>query len=180
MWSLPVHKLFKCFKWISKCLVVVFIIFSVGILMIANGFVRGLTVQVVTSNSMEPQIKTGSLIISKEDSKDCYGVGDIVTYYSPSKDRKLITHRVVKTFNKPDGVRIVYTKGDANTNGDPWSVNVGLIVGRVVWVTPYLGYWLYFIKTFYGFLVFVLITFLFLIVPNIKHVWLSLREDIKA
>lgn len=114
---------------------------------------------VVQSSSMKPFIKRGSLIFLKKASK--YKKGEIITYKMSDKadikdPRLTITHRIVKvTSNKKD---IYYeTKGDANNISDLYPVNKKLILGKVVYIIPYLGYPVGYAKTQTGFILLIVI-----------------------
>lgn len=170
MFLLRVLKFCRVFAWFLKIVMIISIVISIGLLAITGGLIKGYSAQVVISGSMEPQIKTGSLVITRRDSLDRYYRGEIITFYSPTEKRKLITHRVEKVSDGVKGATVIYTKGDANTNGDPWSVSVALVVGRVIMKIPYLGYWLNFMRTSFGFLGFIILTFTLLIRSEIKSV----------
>jgi signal peptidase len=110
---------------------------------------------VVVSESMEPTLYTGDIVIIGQ-SDNAYSsfkdvkVGDIIAFEEPRKTEsgktefgrnKIIVHRVVQISDSPYGDTIV-TKGDANpypiqfvdfpiTNDD--------YVGRVDYIIPYIG-----------------------------------------
>jgi signal peptidase len=69
--------------------------------------VFGYSYSVVASNSMEPTIKVGDIIISKDISLDEVKINDIVVFYSKTNE-KFITHRVIEII---DSAKLV-TKGD--------------------------------------------------------------------
>lgn len=150
---------------------IILIIISIGLIAITSNLIEGYSAQVVISSSMEPEIKTGSLVITRKDDSSDYKEGEIITFYSPTEKRKLITHRIERVYQKERGVKMIYTKGDANTNGDPWSVNVALVVGRVIMKIPYLGYWLNIMRTSIGFLGFIILTFILLIWSEIRSIF---------
>src|SRR5215216_376975 len=100
---------------------------------------------VVVSESMEPTLYTGDIVIIGQ-SDNAYSsfkdvkVGDIIAFEEPGRN-KIIVHRVVQISHSPYGDTIV-TKGDANpypiqfvdfpiTNDD--------YVGRVDYIIPYIG-----------------------------------------
>lgn len=53
--------------------------------------------------------------------------GDVITFIPPEENRK-ITHRVVSI-----GERGIRTRGDKNTQLDPWSLCCENIIGKVIW-----------------------------------------------
>ena len=76
----------------------------------------GYRMYVIVSPSMEPQIKVGDIIISKEYTGGELAVGDVVTYEGKSGDvaGKIITHEIISI----DGDHVI-TKGTANLSADP-------------------------------------------------------------
>lgn len=125
----------------------------------------------VQSGSMEPAIKTGSLVITL--SQDNYYAGSIITYYSKPLG-KTVTHRISST--KLIGAETRYiTKGDANNSPDPVAITNSSILGKVVFVIPYLGFPALFTKSITGLILFVIIPATVIV----YHEILSLGESIK-
>lgn len=73
---------------------------------------------IVISGSMEPEIPTGSLIISTSTDVASLKVGDVASF--PREDGVLVTHRITSIDEVPgnDSVRSVRMKGDANNSED--------------------------------------------------------------
>jgi signal peptidase len=128
----------------------------------------GLRAFVILSPSMRPVLKEGSLIIVRDRPPASYRKGDIITYRQPNRVSVFITHRIVRLGTTSTGVPIALTKGDANTNGDPWKVAVGDIVGKEVLALPYVGYAINEVQTAFGFLVCTVILFLAVVLPAIR------------
>ena len=97
----------------------------------------GISVDVVLSGSMEPQIRTGGLVFTDTRMQDPE-IGDIITYRI--RDRR-VTHRVVRK----EGTDLI-TKGDANEGEDLIPVNAEQMIGTVIFTIPFLGYLADFIK----------------------------------
>lgn len=97
----------------------------------------GLSFLIVTTGSMEPEIKSGELILIKD--VDIYKVGDVVTYLD--QDDFLVTHRIIEVQGKD-----IITKGDNNDlNDEP--TNLSSIKGKVVLHSRILGFFvLYLLK----------------------------------
>jgi len=91
--------------------------------------------RVITSGSMEPTIKTGSMVIVIP--QDDYYVGDIISFIDPEIGRN--DHRIVGEVTR-DGVRYFVTKGDAVNRPDRILVPIERIEGKIVLIFPYLGY----------------------------------------
>jgi signal peptidase I len=79
---------------------------------------------IVISGSMEPNIHTGDLIISRNVATDDVEVGDVVTLHSQMTD-KLVTHRVTAISPDADGTWQIEMKGDANDEPDLETYTVG-------------------------------------------------------
>ena len=111
---------------------------------IARHFLDGLTIAVIAafcvftitgtkpmlimSGSMEPVIKTGSIVIGKKVANDLdISVGDIYTYKNPNKNYT-ITHRIVSA---NDGGFVF--KGDNNQKRDPVLVEPEWIQYKIIW-----------------------------------------------
>ena len=81
----------------------------------------------VMSGSMEPKIKTGSLIVTSK--KESYEIGDIVTFSSP-KSSEIVSHEVSDVLTK-DGRNVYLTKGNSNATTDPYVLDEDRILGWV-------------------------------------------------
>jgi signal peptidase len=121
---------------------------------------------VVQSGSMEPAIKTGSLILVQP--KGAYSVGDVVTRKT-DQSSVTITHRIVSQEVK-DGKLVFATKGDANGPIDSEAVPQSNIIGKETIALPYLGYGVNFAKTPAGFFFVILLPALLIIVDEILNI----------
>ena len=128
----------------------------------------GWRTEVVISGSMEPAISTGSVVIVRPVIPDTIRKGDVIMYYSPDKS-SLTTHRVFYAASDPSLQFI--TKGDANSNSDVIPVTPGQIIGIVAFTVPYLGLLAQFIKTPFGFTLFLLIPAVILIGREMLDLW---------
>jgi len=93
---------------------------------------------VVVSGSMEPLIKSGSLVFVKPINPNILKTGDIIAFASPNNSKDTILHRInlIKSTNP---IRFS-TKGDNNNTIDQWDVvDVG-VIGRYQFSIPYIGY----------------------------------------
>lgn len=97
----------------------------------------GYQMKAVLSGSMEPGIKTGSLILIKQTANgDQFGKGDVITFIT--EEKILVTHRIVEV---KDGGQRYITKGDNNNGPDLEPVHINNIVGKYTDITiPYVGY----------------------------------------
>jgi len=98
----------------------------------------GMRVLVVQSGSMEPEIKTGSIVFVFPD--NTYGPGDVITF---SRKESLhgvpITHRITEE-SIVHGKTAYTVKGDANNYPDAEKVSEDEIIGRVRGKIPYIGF----------------------------------------
>ncbi|MGB9637325.1 MAG: signal peptidase I [Microgenomates group bacterium] len=159
------------------------VIFALVIIAVSTTFSAleipgGLKALVVQSGSMEPVIKTGSVILIKK--QDTYSVGDIISFASGGQGST--THRVVETEVK-NGKEFFYTKGEANQGEDRESVSVDKVLGKTIFIVPYLGYAVAFAKTQKGFIFLIVVPATIIIfseVLNIKKEILVWREKRKS
>lgn len=92
---------------------------------------------VVQSGSMEPEIKTGAVVVVKP--VDEYKKGDVITFGPVTKRKPPITHRIADVKVEQGNVLYV-TKGDANEDPDPKAVAEKDVLGKVLFSVPYFGY----------------------------------------
>jgi len=101
----------------------------------------GHQVYYVLSGSMEPTIKTGSIILVKKRTKQTkITTGEIITFKMPYNEQILVTHRIIEIINNNE--QLFYTtKGDANPVKDPWIIDKNSIVSVYSGVTiPFIGH----------------------------------------
>ena len=95
--------------------------------------VAGVQIYNVESGSMEPALKTGSIVyVTEEDPRAIYE-GDIIVF---NQNGMTVTHRVLENNLKAEEF---ITKGDANEEADPTPVRYGSLIGYVRFSIPYLG-----------------------------------------
>ena len=94
-------------------------------------------IKIVLSGSMEPAIKTGSVVVVKP--ADRYEVGDVVTFGRDDRDNVPTTHRIID-MRIVEGETLFVTKGDVNDNRDGREIKEEDIIGKVLFDIPYLGF----------------------------------------
>lgn len=107
--------------------------------------VFGLRSFTVITGSMEPKIKVGSVVFTK--SFEDYKIGNVITF---NRGNLSITHRIAGLKNGG-----YVTKGDANEAADREIVYKSNVVGRDVFIVPFLGKFVAFLKTPPGFSLFI-------------------------
>ena len=78
----------------------------------------GYTPMIVLTDSMDPLIAEGDIIIAKTCDPNSVKVGDVISFFDPSSPTDaILTHRVI-AIEEIDGVRYATTAGDNNANTD--------------------------------------------------------------
>lgn len=146
-------------KIIFRLLIIVFIV-VLGTLVVLT-YLAGpsnFRLLVVQSGSMEPTIKTGSIVLVSPlnifpkmvspIAESTYKNGEIITYFS---GKEIFTHRVVSVEKSSDQF-LYLTKGDANRATDREQVEEKKIMGKLIFSLPFLGYLVAFAKTQMGYI----------------------------
>lgn len=86
----------------------------------------------IQTQSMEPTIKAGDVVIGKEVDFNTLKEGDIITYWTTVDEQKILnTHRITKVIsNGKDSVPSFKTKGDNNQIEDEYTVAAADIVAK--------------------------------------------------
>lgn len=136
--------------------------------------VLGYQLKTVLSGSMEPEFKTGSIIVV-EPGGDMTGFqsGDVITFVE--EDGKLITHRVIEVVNS--GEHVMYrTKGDNNASPDSSLVLSDNVVAQYTGFTiPYLGYVVSFAQSQNGAFLLLIPGFILIVYAGFT-IWQAVRE----
>lgn len=124
----------------------------------------GIRTFVVMTGSMRPAIGVDSLVFTTPSSE--YNIGDVITF---PRGNITITHRIISIKNNQFEV-----KGDANNAPDPILVSKSTVIGKTLFIIPYLGKITSFIKTIPGFILLIVIptlSFIFFEAKTIKEEW---------
>jgi len=148
-------------------LVSTIIIFSVDIFSPWHSFTN-------KSDSMNPVINRGSITIVKSFPE--YQIGDAIAYYAQiDGQEEIITHRI-----KDIGGNVYTTKGDANAVADRELVKPRLVIGKVVFIIPYLGYFITFTKHLPGTWICIILPALAIIFSEILRLITELDQNKRA
>lgn len=90
---------------------------------------------VITTNSMEPELKKDDVVVIKKAKADNLKQGDIITF---KQNGETITHRIVQIDDIEDG-KLYITKGDNNNVQDEQGLRFDQIEGKLVIKIPQLG-----------------------------------------
>jgi signal peptidase len=153
------HKAWKIIKtvfWVAVIVGSLFVIFS-------SLDLFGYRMYVVKSGSMEPKIHTGSVVIDHKANN--YNLKDVITFkVQNSKDT--VTHRIYKI----NADKSFTVKGDANKTADPDPVQKTNVVGKVLFSIPFLGYFIAFLRTLPGLIIFIIAPAVIIISDEIANI----------
>jgi len=130
-------------------------------------------IKVVLSGSMEPAIKTGSIVIIKP--ADNYKVDDVITFGKDTKKDVPTTHRIIET-RAVSGEMIFTTKGDANNGSDAQEVKENAVIGKVLFSVPYAGFLIDFAKKPVGFILLVIVPCGIIAIDELRKIWLEIAK----
>ena len=171
------RRLVRAFRGVLDGLMMLVIVGALVLLLAPR--LLGANLLVVLSQSMEPTIPMGSIVVSQPNTAaDEIMVGDVITFNAqgPNGDPALITHRVVEVVGSGSGVRF-RTQGDAVEDPDMVLVSSSNLVGRVWFSLPLAGYMVAFIRTPVGYLALIGLPALLLILSEWMEIIRSIRED---
>ncbi len=166
------NKIEKIFKIIYYFLFIFIILVAVLLILSKTPFTN-YKIFIVQSGSMEPTIKTGSIVIVRAAPE--YKKGDIITFGKISKNKIPTTHRILEIKKYPNNKIAYITKGDANNSADMREVNKKNVIGKVIFSILYLGYILVAVKTPLGFFSVIIIPAFLIIFDETKKI----KQEIK-
>ncbi|WP_342001506.1 signal peptidase I [Microbacterium sp. LWH7-1.2] len=115
------------------------LLLGVAVAVVGLPAVIGGSAMTVLTQSMEPGLPPGTLVVIRPTPVDEIRVGDVITYQISSGEAAVVSHRVVsKTY--ADGELTFITKGDNNDTLDPAPVNPVQIRGTLWYSLPLLGW----------------------------------------
>ncbi|OII21992.1 signal peptidase I [Curtobacterium sp. MCBA15_016] len=121
---------------------------STGLLVIVAGLAvvlivvpkaAGSTPLTVLTQSMDPTLPPGTLLVVRPTPVENIRIGDVVTYQITSGQPAVISHRVVSVASSSDGSRTFTLKGDNNALADPAPVTAAQVRGVVWYSLPDIG-----------------------------------------
>lgn len=127
----------KISKVISNLTSAIIIVVAVLILISIFPVTGNHKILVVKSGSMEPAVKTGSVVFVSPQEE--YNINDIITFAGRGNTESSTTHRIVN-IEDANGKKNFVTKGDANNAEDESRVSLDKIIGKVLFSVPYAGY----------------------------------------
>lgn len=164
-----IKKIFKVLEWLIFLILIIILFLVASPLLPTKEYI---STHVVSTGSMEPKIKTGSIVLSSLEI-DEINKGDIIVFTSPTNEEITIVHRVMQ-IEKEEYI----TKGDNNDNEDDWIVFKSNIKGKVFFTIPYLGYAIQWMKTPIGFITIIIVPALLFILTMIKKIKEGINEEV--
>ena len=167
----------KILKVTSYCLFGLIIAMSVFVLTLRflgeSPSIFGYSLYYVLTESMEPEIMAGEIILGKAADPEDLKVGDIITYTGEADDLngKIITHKIVEI---DDGTFI--TQGVANDIPDP-PISSSQILSRYIATVPLAGKLFSIINSKFGFVFLIAMPLGLLIVNEITIIVKAFKED---
>ena len=124
----------------------------------------------VYTGSMEPAIPVGGLVVIKPVDPETLREGDIICFrFSESTS---VTHRIVNVTDEG-----FTTKGDANEDPDQGIVEKENVIGKVVFIVPFIGYLGYFVRTPIGFILLIILPAGLIIIMELGNIAKGLRKQ---
>ena len=103
-------------------------------------WIAGATPMTVLTQSMEPGLPPGTLVVIKPTPIKDIHLGSVITYQIESGKPEVITHRVIQiAANTVEGTTFI-TKGDNNGAADPNPITEGQVKGTLWYSVPYIGW----------------------------------------
>ena len=116
------------------------IVIALGVLVILVPAISGGTALTVLTQSMEPKLPPGTLIIIRPTPIGDIKLGDVLTYQIKSGQPEVVSHRVISRSVDTKGRTTFITKGDNNDLPDAGPVRKVQIKGTLWYSIPWLGY----------------------------------------
>jgi signal peptidase I len=171
-----VSKISNIIKILYGLIIVALLVIIITVLVSYFGIPNGLKLYTVQSGSMEPAIHVGSIVID-HNAKN-YARGDIISFSLDNNPKNIVTHRIVglKAINN----KFQYlTKGDANRTPDTGIVQESMILGKVIYSLPLLGYPVAFARTQTGLIVLIIIPSTLIIYSEILNIKNEISKILK-
>lgn len=163
----------KPFKIIYYIFIAFIVVIAVLLIISVLPITGNIKFMIVQSGSMSPEIKTGSIVMTKPFSE--YKVGDIITFGTYSKTKAPTTHRIFD-IKVNDGVPVYITKGDANNAPDQKEVSEREIIGKILIDIPYLGYVVHAVRQPIGFIAVLIIPAAIIVGDEIRKIYGEIKK----
>ena len=170
----------KMKNFLNKALYGIFFFLLIGIVVLFLAptlpFKSSVEIKIVKSGSMEPAVKTGSIVIIK--STGVYNIGDIITFGEDTPTNYPTTHRIVTT-KEINEETFYQVKGDANEEADPTLINKRDVIGKVIFTIPNAGYILDFARQPIGFILLIAFPAALVILNELVDIVREIRRTLR-
>ena len=140
-----------------------------------NFNILGYKAYVINTNSMEPTIKVGDIVIIKKVKSENLNEGDVITF---SNQGEVITHRITQIETIGADTRYI-TKGDNNNTEDTFKIRYNDIIGEEILTIPRLGKTVQILDSKIIILIIILIILIFILVKIQKNEKIENRREKK-
>jgi signal peptidase I len=159
---------------IGHTILIIFIVVIGGLLIFSMVPIEGnFQTKIVLSGSMEPNIRTGSIVVIKP--TGTLGIGDVITFGEDTRKNIPTTHRIVDV-REEGGEKFFTTKGDANDSNDNEEVKESEVIGKVLFDVPYAGFIIDLARKPWGFAVLIGIPALVIVSDEIAKIWKEIKK----
>jgi signal peptidase len=129
----------------------------------------GWQLQVVLSGSMGGALPVGAVSFVQPVNPRELELGDLLVFQFPRDPSRQVTHRIVDI--QGEGRTLEFrTKGDANNAADVDWVPAGKVRGTVRWYIPYLGYVVPYVRSPWGYVLFVIAPAIVIIIGETRRI----------
>jgi len=126
--------------WLSLSGALLVLVLALATIIVALPALTGSTPLTVLTQSMEPGLPPGTLVVVKPTDVNDMRIGQVLTYQIESGQPALVSHRIISKTIGSNGATTFLTQGDNNDLADPLPVQEIQIVGTIWYAVPWLGY----------------------------------------
>lgn len=173
----------KIFNIIKYALVAVMIVITVSLFVMKlsgdTPSIFGYSFYYIATESMEPDLEVGDIILSKEiNDVSTLKIGDVVTYQGEvgSYANKLITHQIIEIKNINGEISFITQGTHPSATVDP-EVSSDQIVSKMIFEIPLMGKLMKVINTPIGFLILIALPLAICLISEIKNFVESCKKD---
>lgn len=177
---MPKTEMTKIFKKIYNVVTVVVLAFVVCLMIFTvisvttfdkedRGFF-GLKFFIVLSDSMKDTFKAGDVVIVKSTDTDSLKAGDIITFKSTALNNygEIVTHKI-REVTVYEGEKAFITYGTTTNSDDDYPALASRVIGKYSFKLPGAGKFFDFLKSPTGYVVLILLPFVYLIVTQVVN-----------
>ena len=116
------------------------LVLAIAALVLVVPWLTGSVPLTILTQSMQPALPPGTLVVVKPADPADIQIGDVVTYQLNPGQPELVTHRVVAVSQTTSGASSFVLKGDNNAEPDANPVVPAQIKGKVWYSLPWIGW----------------------------------------